>query len=376
MKKLHNWREEYNHDMIGYGIDEYVKEIKLHYPEVYAKFAKGYLFMFKAIGEKRFINYAKNSLEWLIKNKSPFYENYCWGLPFKYKCVPANGPYLLTTSFCGQAFLDFYELTHESKYLEIVKSSVKWIFEDLSGEKFNDGSILFYSPYECNKYFIPNAVSISIGFLVRASKYLSKSIYQPTEKIVKSLIDFQNPDGSWYYSVKSTSIDNLHTAFVLEGLWMYYNVTTDKSILKPLIRGTDYFWNNFYESDGYGKGHVLYGFRDLNKIDISRIIKDKIIKTANLFGVLKNRNPETRLWGYAAAIRAFVYASYYDTKCLNYAIKIFNYVGNNLQDEMGYFYYRGDDKSCYMRHQAHIFEAFGVLGERLKNHDEQNKKSY
>lgn len=375
MKKLHDWREDYNQDMIGYGIDEYAKEIKFHYPEGYAKFGRGYLFMFKATGEEKFIDYAKSSLKWLMQNKSPYYDDYCWGLPFKYKCAPANGPYLLTTSFCGQTFLDIYKLTHENKYLEIVKSVVKWVLEALSGEKFNEGFILFYSPYECNRYFIPNAVSIAIGFLIRVSKYL-KYIDETNEKIIRALISFQNPDSSWYYSVKSTSIDNLHTAYVLEGLWEYYNTTNNESVLKPLIGGTDYFWNTFYGDDGHGKGHVLYGFGDLNKIEISRIIKDEIIKTANLFGVLKNRNPETRLWGYAGAIRAFVYASYYDAEYLDYAIKIFNYVRDNLQSEAGYFYYRSNDRSCYIRHQAHIFEAIGVLGARLKNHDKENKKSY
>lgn len=328
--------------------------------------------MFKASKEEKYFDLCKNSLEWLMENKSPYYNNYCWGLPFKHECVPANGPYLLTTSFCSQAFLDFYELTKENKYLEVVNSAVKWIFEELGGEKSNDVFFLYYSPYECDRYFIPNAVSIALGFLVKASKYLSKNIDEINEEIVRTLIDFQNPDGSWYYSTKSTVIDNIHTAFVLEGLWEYYNTTKNESILKPLIKGTDYFWNNFYNDNGHGKGRILYGFKDKGEIDFSRVVKDEIIKTANRFGVLKNRNPDARLWDYAAAIRAFVHASYYDKRYLNYAIKIFKHVKNNMQDEKGYFYYSSKITNVHIRHQSAIFEAFGILSKRLeeaKKHD-------
>jgi hypothetical protein len=318
-------------------------------------------------GEKEYFKLSKKSLDWLVKNRSPYFRNYCWGLPFEYVCVPQSGPYLITTSFCAEAFLDFFEHTKKKKYMGVAKSAVKWIFCELGGERFNNGFILYYSPYDCLKYFIPNAVSIALGFLTKMGKYLDW-IQEIVGSIAEAIVNFQNSDGAWHYSTKRKVIDNLHTAYTLEGLWKYYHLTKDQQVLVPLIKGTEYFLKHFYKK-GYGKQIVLYDFpyslnpRDINGISIVDAMKDFAFSTAIRFGIY---NRETELWGYAAAIRAFVEASYYDPKYLSIAIKIFDYLKNRLLSQGGYFYYRGSDDSCFIRHQSHIFEALGILCRRLK----------
>lgn len=364
MIKLHKWRERYNKDNCGYGLDEYARSKKLHYPEAYAKFAKGYLSLFDATGEEKFSTYARNSLEWLIKNKSRYYRDYSWGLPFKWDCVPKDGPYLLTTSFCGQSFLDFYSLTGETRYLKIVKSAMNWVLEELGGETFGDGFFFYYSPYKCDRYFIPNAVSISVAFLINASRCTKNpKIQDKIRECVRAITKFQNPDGSWHYSTRSTVIDNLHTAYTLEGLWSYFKETHDNTILISLVKGTSFLWDSFYEQTGYGAARVS---KNVGKINPLRLLRDGAIRVACKFKLVRGRSFETRLWGYAVAIRAFTYASYEEPKYLENAMKIFSYVKNNLQDEVGYFHYRTNDESCFIRHQANIFEALGVLAHRKK----------
>ncbi|MCK5342346.1 MAG: hypothetical protein KAR20_03030, partial [Candidatus Heimdallarchaeota archaeon] len=119
--RLHAWRVQSNQENLGYGLDEYEKTTKLHYPEAYAKFAKGYLIMYNLRRDEKYLLLCKNALDWLIKNRSPHYDKFCWGLPFEhpYKPIEAKRPFMYTTSLCTESFLDFYEFSQDKRYLDV-----------------------------------------------------------------------------------------------------------------------------------------------------------------------------------------------------------------------------------------------------------------
>lgn len=364
MEQMHQWRNSFNGDQIGYGYDEYSKDKGLIYPEVYAKYAVGYLFLYKQTENDEYLRLCRDALQWLKNNTSPYYNDYCWGLPFDFDGVPANGPYLLTTSFCGHAFLDYYEYSNDTTYLNTAESAMNWIVDNLF-MKIGGNDILCYSPYDGDRYFIPNAVSIGLGFLSRVSEYTHRDIDPVVKAVLQPLLSSQNSKYLWRYSTRSPTIDNLHNAYVLEGLWRYWLSYRDPSILKTITTGTDAHWKIFFEENGYGRGFLLGDLRDFKEVDLKTMIRDMIVQTANRFGFLMNKNPETRLWGYAASIRTFTYASYWDKKYLLYAVKAHEHVKTTLYNDLGYFYYRSTEKESYMRHQAHLFEALSVLGERM-----------
>lgn len=116
LSNLHRWRVSYNGDHVGLGCDEYCETHLLHYPEAYAKFGMGYLILYEITREERWLTWVNKCAQWLLENSS--WENYyCWGLPFAFKCVPPGGPYLITTSFCGDFLCKAFEVTGITDYL-------------------------------------------------------------------------------------------------------------------------------------------------------------------------------------------------------------------------------------------------------------------
>lgn len=107
---LHEWRESYNGTKIGFGSDAYVPDKELHYPHAYALWGQGYLNLFQFTGKKKFLSLAKKSAGWLIKNKSPRYRHYSWGLPFSWKGTPKELSYLITTIYAGNLFLSLHDV--------------------------------------------------------------------------------------------------------------------------------------------------------------------------------------------------------------------------------------------------------------------------
>jgi len=82
-------------------------------------------------------------------------------------------------------------------------------------------------------------------------------------------------------------------------------------------------------------------------------------------GLLSDRIPETRAWGYGAAMRTFALASYVEDAWLDKAKLIWEYVVHNLLLDDGSYAYRQDTPQSYIRCEAHLFDAFGRLARRL-----------
>ena len=386
--KLESWREKFNGTNYGYGYDERFPNNKYHYPEAYGMFATGYINLYRISKNDEHLNRARECLEWLVVNKSPSTHDFCWGQPWKWECIPPNDPQVVQTIFSIRPFFYYYKITKNIKYLNIAKSTVKWLLSNYVHDEKTGEHFFWYTPHNCNKHFIVNSTAEAIGFLGEFSKYIDEHTIKITKEIVNFIIKSQNKDGSWLYGFRTPSaqsenklfkenpsniwkvpmlkilyyrpgphIDNVHTAYVLEGLWKYYNNIEESDIIPFLHRGNEFYWNKFFNNKGYGRHIVPLRFSYFPKAKISRI--------AYSYAMEMFRIQETTAWGYGSGIRAFVEASYVDKKYLNQALVIAKYLINHLQDESGYIYYRSNDKSCYVRHQADIFCSLTFLLLRL-----------
>lgn len=363
---LHDkWRRSYNGDRVGRGKDEYYSARFLDYPESYAKYAIGYKILYDLINDDKHKDIAINCIDWLLKNKSPYFEHFSWGLPFQHKSVHANNSFLITTCFCGQAFLEFVN-DDNTYYSDIVKSSIKWILSECVGRNNIDSIQLNYCPHKEFNYYIVNAASIALGYLSNAKYKDTNYCKLELNNIINAIINEQNTDGSWYYSEKSGTIDLSHTSYTLEGLWLYLKRNDNPELKKKAEKGTSYLLQNFFTLNGYGIMNYAYKLKDITSTRRfkARILKEELFYILNSLGLFENRYGETRLWGYAAAIRMLSHASYTNPEYLLNAIIIFKYLQKN-QDELGYFYYNTKDKSCYIRHQAHTFEAISILAKTI-----------
>jgi hypothetical protein len=357
MMRLHMWRESYNGNNVGLGLDEYAPHSMYHYPEAYALWGRGYLALYSLLGNKEFLAYAEECAKWLMDNKSSRYKNSSWGLPWEWNGRPENYSYLSTTAFVGFFFIDLYKANRRSEFLETAQSVADWILKENGVAEEDIGVWFSYSDHPSLRLPIFNAVSLASGFL--SELYVCSNVAEYgrfAAESAKYVMNCQNDDGSWHYSPSNQQVDNVHLGYTLEGLCAYFKNSSDMSTKPVLNKGGQYLWSSLYESNGYGKEYVTQPSTEW---------RNRLKRIFNDIGLLQV--PESRLWGYAAAIRSFGLLSYVDPYFLECSSKIFDFVRKKLASKDGYCYFRSNDTSCFIRHQSHIFDSLGTTCIRLRN---------
>lgn len=275
--------------------------------------AWGYLRMYERSGEERFRAQAITCLDWLIKNRSPNWEQFCWGNHFTF--VTRNGKYpplsplIVWSSLIGLAFLEAYSVLGNELYLGVAASVSQWIL-GLPRERTSSGACLSYVPFRQSS--IHNANMLGASLLASVAKHTNDAEARQTarEAILYSC-SRQLPDGAWHYgeAAKNGWIDNFHTGYNLDSLKRYQEATGDDHFEDNLIRGFDYFKCHFFESDGRPK----YYHDRTYPIDIQCA---------------------------AQAIDTLAFFADTDREALELACKVTLWTLLNLQDQDGHFYYR------------------------------------
>lgn len=277
--------------------------------------AWGYLTMLKLTGDEYYKHKAISCLEWLINNKAPGYTAYSWG---KWLDFASRGgfyaklePITVWTSLIGQAFLDAYEIIDNEEYLNIASSICNWILE-IPRNKTDSGLCLNYTAFGDGNCTIHNQSMLGAAMLARTAKFNGNSEYL---KVAKEAITYtctrQLPNGSWYYGEEPQYhwIDNFHTGYNLDALKCYIESTDDKTYEENLKKGFDFFKNNFFESTGRPK----YYHNRTYPID-SQCASQAIESLANFSG--------------------------YDESSLELGLRVAKWTIENMQDPIGYFYFR------------------------------------
>ena len=358
MNDFENWRESYNGSKYGYGLDEYCKDMKYEYPEAYAKFGNGYLLFYRVTGDKSWFHKAKECANWLLENYYTDFDNYSWGLPFKFKSVPAFSSYLITTVFCCDFLLRAYNMIGRNDYLSAVLGASKWILNELYRKNGNEYYFL-YSPYNCLKYNIYNATSLTAGFYVKLEKTTKGNYKKIYENVVNNIVSKQSKNSLWKYSDFNETIDCLHTAYTLEGLVEYLSGDgNNNKVKKAFDKGMKAFKNSFVSPNGFCFMRLPLGFSSSVKKGIKELSKNSILKFRRFFRIYSVKEG-ARLWGYAAAIRLFV-----KSNDLEFAVKILTSAAKNLYNKEGFFNYKWSEPSIFIRHEAHMFESMGYFVEK------------
>lgn len=275
--------------------------------------ARGYLNMFKITGDQAFQTKMMDCLEWLDKNKSPFYPNHSWGNHFDYASrsgkIPKFEPTIVWTSLIGQAFLDAYENFKKVEHLNVIKSISKWILE-LPREHTPKGDCLSYVAYGQNS--VHNSNMLGAAFLARSARHTGdEQALNVAHKAMKYSCFGQMADGAWYYGESSNLhwVDCFHTGYNLDALKCYLENGGDPAFEENLVRGYRYFQSHFVEPTGRPK----YYYNRAYPIDIQCA---------------------------SQAIDTLVNYSDRDADALALAENVAKWTIKNMQDKSGYFYYR------------------------------------
>jgi rhamnogalacturonyl hydrolase YesR len=253
------------------------------------------------------------SLDWLIANRAPRYDEFCWGDPYDYATRSGRRPYLepllVWSALIGQAFLEGYERFGHERFRSVAASVRNWILA-LPIEQTADGICLSYVPYRQSS--IHNANLMGAAFLARIGATTGdQGAIAVARAAARYTCASQLDDGAWFYAEepKFHWIDSFHTGYNLWALKKYRDHTGDHSFDLHLARGTGYYKSHFFESGGRPR----YFHDRTYPIDIQ--CASQGIET---LATLSDDDPE----------------------CLELACRVAEWTIGNMQDVDGHFYYR------------------------------------
>ncbi len=258
----------------------------------------------------------------LVEVSSKGYSGYCWGYNFdweaRYARVNKFVPTVVATGIISNGLFEYYKYYPNESIKEILISSSKFVLNDLNRSYEGDTFCFSYSPNDTQKVF--NATMMGARLLAQVYSLTGDwSLIEEADKTVKFVINNQNADGSWYYSKGDTRkwIDNFHTAYVLDALKEFIELSGKNEYISYYNKGFEYYLNNLFTKDGLPKyySHSFY------PID-STVLAQSIITLA-------------------------------ENEKLSHAYKIIIFAVNTLYNSNGYFYYRKfrlyTDRNIYMR---------------------------
>jgi rhamnogalacturonyl hydrolase YesR len=277
-------------------------------------FARGFIRLHDATGEREWRDKAEKVLDWLVDNQCKGYSGAGWGNHFDYQSrnifVKKNIPSVVWTSLIGHAFLDAYGHFKQDRYLRVAVSSCEHIVHDISRHVEGHTACLGYFPgFE---HQVHNASTLGASLLIRTHAITGNDTYRDVaERAFAYTAQYQRPDGFWYYGEAPNLrwIDNFHTGYVLDCFKHYSDATGDTRFEDVMAKGYDYWKTTFFVEDGTPR----YYSHKAEPIDIQCS---------------------------SQAIDTLVFYADRDPQSLQLATKVANWTIRNMQNGTGYFYYR------------------------------------
>jgi rhamnogalacturonyl hydrolase YesR len=273
----------------------------------------GYVKMWALTGDENYRRGGEACFDWLMENRSPGCEQYCWGNHFSFSTragtIPKHTPTIVWSSLIGLAFLEAYEVLGHPKYLNVAASASEWV-KALPREKTSRGVCLSYVPFKQSS--IHNSNMLGAALLARVAVHTKDP---HALELAKAAMTYscarQNDDGAWFYgeAPKYHWIDNFHTGYNLDCLKRYLDSSNEGEWDAYLRRGLRYFKLHFFEADGRPR----YYHDKAGPIDIQCA---------------------------AQAIDTLAFFSDIDSDCLDLAVKVAKWTIDNMQARDGHFYYR------------------------------------
>lgn len=216
--------------------------------------AAGYLTRFKLTGDPEYRRKAVSCLEWLMAHKSPKFKEYSWANHFAF--AGRGGEYgkdesiIVWTALIGQTFLDGFEATNDSRFLDVAMSASRWILA-LPRERTSSGTCISY--HARGQSSIHNANMLGAAFLARTWTHArTPEMLDVAVEGMRYSCSRQLQDGSWWYAEAPMYhwIDNFHTGYNLDSLKRFIEVTGDDTYRENARLGLDFYKSHFFLADG------------------------------------------------------------------------------------------------------------------------------
>jgi hypothetical protein len=221
----------------------------------------GFAYLSRVTGQQNHYDRAVHFLEVLKQTRCRGYQHYCWGYPFDWETrggtIPEQTPLITTVPYAYEAFEAVYAIDHKPEWRDIMHSIAEHVYHDYHDFKTSaNAATCSYTPQPGNPSGVINASAYRAFLLSAASLEFSNQSYRDVARLnLQFVLDTQNSDGSWYYSVDGERdfVDHFHTCFVLKALAKIEALTADPACGQAIARGVDYYVKNLLDEQGLPK---------------------------------------------------------------------------------------------------------------------------
>ena len=319
-------------------------------PKGLGLFLIGYCNLYKVEKKQEYVTKINFIAEKLISLQTKGYSGACWGYNFDWQAraffQPKYTPTVVATTFIAESLLEAYRITKRQEFLDTAISCSKFVLNDLNKSYDEDKNFtLSYSPLDKTQVY--NAGLLGAKLLCLIYEYTrEEDLLVNARKIVSYVCNKQRGDGAWAYGTLPFHqwIDNFHTGYNLECIYVYQKISGDQSFSSKIELGLKYYLDNFFTEEGICK----YYNDKVFPVDIHAPAQ-LIVTLSKLDKLQENENLINKVLGWTI---------------------------DNMQSNKGYFYYQkkkySTSKIPYIRWaQSWMFYAFSYYFLDIKE-DEGN----
>ncbi|MGC2213244.1 MAG: prenyltransferase/squalene oxidase repeat-containing protein [Silvibacterium sp.] len=267
---------------------------KLRFPIADAHYAMGFAFLSQVEGSELYYRRAVHFLQALKETRCPGYERYGWGYPFNWETrtgtMTEGTPMITTLPYVYEAFREVYAIDDDLHWRDIMRSIAEHARLDYRDTPVSaTASTCAYTPAPEDRGGVVNASAYRAFLLTCAAEDFSDERYNRiAEKNLNFVLESQNPDGSWYYSMDGARdfVDHFHTCFVLKALARIEKLTGNPACTHAIETGVAYYLQNLFREDLLPKP-----FSRRPRMTVYRYELYDIAECINLAVLLKGRFP-------------------------------------------------------------------------------------
>ena len=239
-------------------------------PKGIALFTLAYLRRYRYQGGEGDLQQAVELLDWLDENHTRGYSGKCWGYDHDWQSLhfyaPKYSPNIVVTGNVAYAFLEAYEVTKEQRYLDVARSVVDFLLQDLAAPiQTSKMRNIGYIPG--NQWGVLNINGLAATILIWVWQYTNgPELKEEARRLMTFLVDKQTNYGAWHYAwpSKTSNVkhDNYHTGNVLDWVLDYSSRSGDDHFLPNYEIGLSFYRDNLFLPNGAPKwmSHKVYPF--------------------------------------------------------------------------------------------------------------------
>ena len=198
------------------------------------------------------------TLDLLEHQRSPGWDEPCWGYPFDVQTrvffYPRGSPNSIATSFAGQALLDAYDRTRDDALLTAATQVGEFFLAHVPQTEDPPGAFFGYLP--ADRTPIHNANMLVCALLARLAAATGREdFHAAADRGVLYTVERQRPNGSWPYGELPHLgwVDGHHTGYVLQALMLSERLSLPAARPEALLAGMRQYRRDLFLEDGTPK---------------------------------------------------------------------------------------------------------------------------